>query len=170
MLAHSMLLTYIRTKLPFSNRQRLRKSPGHPASRSAPVTSCGLARTSGIRQPRSCNRPCVNPPGYSFTACAAPDSTPWLLGPRNLEPSVQPLATPHISGSYRLRRHFPRYCDVSTRVTHPYLPRFLPRDTLSAGSSPSGRRNFIQNCRFSEDWQALPHPSSSPAAATSLPS
>ena len=54
----------------------------------------------------------------------------------------QPLVTPHISGSYRLRRHFPRHCDVSTRAEHPYRPRFLPRDSLSTGSSPSGKRNF----------------------------
>ena len=62
--------------------------------------------------------------------------------PGNLRPSIESFATPHISGSYRLRRHFPRHCDVSTRAEHPYLPRFLPRDTLSTGSSPSGKRNF----------------------------
>lgn len=27
--------------------------------------------------------------------------------------------------SYRLWRHFPRHCDVTTRVLHPYKPRFL---------------------------------------------
>ena len=36
----------------------------------------------------------------------------------------------------------PRHCDVSTRAEHPYRPRFLPRDSLSTGSSPSGKRNF----------------------------
>ena len=27
--------------------------------------------------------------------------------------------------SYRLRRHFPRHCDVTTRILHPYKPRSL---------------------------------------------
>ena len=72
-----------------------------------------------------------------------------------------------ISGSYRLRRHFPRHCDVSTRAEHPYRPRFLPRDSLSTGSSPSGKRNFYsesQDLRVSGGRTlALP----APAAATS---
>ena len=53
------------------------------------------------------------------------DRTP---GPRNSQPNAEPFATPHIPGSYRLRRHFPRYCDVTTRVGHPYQPRILPTD------------------------------------------
>lgn len=41
-------------------------------------------------------------------------------------PDAEPFETPHISGSYRLRRHFPRYCDVSTCDLHPYKLRILP--------------------------------------------
>ena len=56
--------------------------------------------------------------------------------PGNLRPSIESFATPHISGSYRLRRHFPRHCDVSTRIPYPYQLRFLrpegPRDRLRA--------------------------------------
>ena len=59
-----------------------------------------------------------------------------LLSPGNLRPSIESFATPHISGSYRLRRHFPRHCDVSTRIPYPYQLRFLrpegPRDRLRA--------------------------------------
>lgn len=35
--------------------------------------------------------------------------------------------------SYRLRRHFPRHCDVTTRVLHPYKPRFF-REEGTTGS------------------------------------
>ena len=68
-----------------------------------------------------------------------------LSGPSVREICNQ-MPNPSISAppprSYRLRRHFPRHCDVSTRAEHPYRPRFLPRDSLSTGSSPSGKRNF----------------------------
>ena len=37
----------------------------------------------------------------------------------NSNQNAKSLPTPHISGSYRLRRHFPRYCDVSTRIRTP---------------------------------------------------
>ncbi len=62
------------------------------------------------------------------------DRTP---GPRNSQPNAEPFTTPHIPGSYRLRRHFPRYCDVTTRVGHPYQPRILPANIRSErGSLP----------------------------------
>ena len=62
MLAPSMLLTYIRTKLPFSNRPCLRKSPGHPASAvrpghflrphgDLPASSVVASRNSGFSPP-----------------------------------------------------------------------------------------------------------------------
>lgn len=65
-----------------------------------------------------------------------------LLSPGNLRPSIESFATPHISGSYRLRRHFPRHCDVSTRIPYPYQLRFLrpegPRGPLARSLSPPG--------------------------------
>ena len=46
----------------------------------------------------------------------------------NSNQNAKSLPTPHISGSYRLRRHFPRYCDVSTRISHSYrIPLLRPR-------------------------------------------
>lgn len=43
--------------------------------------------------------------------------------------------------SYRLRRHFPRHCDVTTRVLHPYKPRFLRKEGTagSPAAAPSSR-------------------------------
>ena len=83
-------------------------------------------------------------------------SVPGREGPsvEKSVPNAEPFATPHIPGSYRLRRHFPRYCGEVTRVPHPYKLRVLPRvsrrvsaalrrrktpsDPLQA-STPSGR-------------------------------
>lgn len=51
-----------------------------------------------------------------------------LSGPSVREICNQ-MPNPSISAppprSYRLRRHFPRHCDVTTRVLHPYKPRSL---------------------------------------------
>ena len=42
-------------------------------------------------------------------------------------PDAEAFGTPHIPGSYRLRRHFPRYCGVITCIPHPYKLRILPK-------------------------------------------
>lgn len=56
------------------------------------------------------------------------------------------------SGSYRLRRHFPRLCNSSTRVRHPYRPSFLrPRKneklkihfSSTTGYAPSGYNDLV---------------------------
>ena len=69
--------------------------------------------------------------------------------PGNLRPSIESFATPHISGSYRLRRHFPRHCDVSTRIPYPYQLRFL-RPEMKADISCILRNNInsVRTCHY----------------------
>ena len=43
--------------------------------------------------------------------------------------------TSHISGSYRLRRHFPRYCDASTTGSTPVLPSCVHREATASPRS-----------------------------------
>ena len=67
-------------------------------------------------------------PLVSLTSvCTRSPSVPGREGPsvEKSVPNAEPFATPHRPGSYRLRRHFPRHCDVTTRVLHPYKPRSL---------------------------------------------
>ena len=145
-----MLLTCICTKLPFSKRQRLRKPPGRSVSAVRP----GHLLQPQNDLPASLSPLCttsVQPPGFNFrrlTQLRFPPSGPLVREICNQMPNPSISAPP--PRSYRLRRHFPRHCDVSTRAEHPYLPRFLPRDTLSTGSSPSGKRNFYSE---SQDLQ-----------------
>ena len=53
-------------------------------------------------------------------------------------------------GSYRLRRHFPRLCNLSTRAGHPYRPSILRRSGNGApsptatGSAPSGCNDLLR--------------------------
>lgn len=67
-----------------------------------------------------------------------------LSGPSVREICNQ-MPNPSISAppprSYRLRRHFPRHCDVTTRVLHPYKPRFLRKEGTagSPAAAPSSR-------------------------------
>lgn len=43
---------------------------------------------------------------------------------RRISPSISPFPAPR-TGSYRLRRHFPRRRDVGTRTKRPYQTRFV---------------------------------------------
>lgn len=65
------------------------------------------------------------------------------------EPDAGSFDPSHMPGSYRLRRHFPRHCDVSTRVRHPYRLRFLRRQTAAARRhAPIRHRGlFTLGCR-----------------------
>ena len=72
-------------------------------------------------------------------AAAIGDTPPRPFGREICNQMPNPSISAPPPRSYRLRRHFPRHCDVSTRAEHPYRPRFLPRDSLSTGSSPSGK-------------------------------
>ncbi len=49
---------------------------------------------------------------------------------------VELFEPPHISGSYRLRRHFPRYCDVSTAGSTPVSFSFRGRSGKRAAFVP----------------------------------
>lgn len=44
--------------------------------------------------------------------------------------------------SYRLRRHFPRHCDVTTRVLHPYKPRFFRERERPAACAVASLRDL----------------------------
>ena len=76
-----------------------------------------------------------------------------LSGPSVREICNQ-MPNPSISAppprSYRLRRHFPRHCDVTTRILHPYKPRFLRKEGTagSPAAAPSSRHFTVRyrNC------------------------
>ena len=100
----------------------------HPDNRSAsgnPTVPHRHTTNGNGMHPEPCMLHSPTKPPSGFPAVHS-DRTP---GPRNSQPNAAPFATPHIPGSYRLRRHFPRYCDVTTRVRHPYQLRILLADT-----------------------------------------
>ena len=119
----------------------------------------------------------ITPPAYSGTRRRPRTRVRTGLSVEKSVPDAEPFETPHISGSYRLRRHFPRYCDVFTCVQHPYRLRILvkrsgvrpdalrhPCATRRSGRlAPSGRSEPL---RRREPAQAAPLRGS----ATSWPS
>ena len=98
--------------------------------------TCGIRFSAGYRHTKRHAPAGALPFGPGRRTGGAGRIPATLLSPGNLRPSIESFATPHISGSYRLRRHFPRHCDVSTRIPYPYQLRFLrpegPRDRLRA--------------------------------------
>lgn len=101
--------------------------PPTPFGRNPPVPApppCGLRRSS-----RSHDRP-TRIPACSHTRIPwSPSVTCGFLPGLSVREVCNQMPNPSISAplprSYRLRRHFPRHCDVTTRVLHPYKPRFL---------------------------------------------
>ncbi len=79
--------------------------------------------------------------------------------------NVESFAPPHISGSYRLRRHFPRYCDVSTRVRHPYRLQFLRK---RRGGGARSRSHTKRRC-IHADYGVLRPPGSPGTPAPQSP-
>lgn len=74
-----------------------------------------------------------------------------LSGPSVREICNQ-MPNPSISAppprSYRLRRHFPRHCDVTTRVLHPYKPRSLRYRTAARFRPAHNRRVHAPHSGF----------------------
>ena len=134
-----------RTKIPIDNRPPFRR-------RFRPTTLRRLSARPSRRIRIHTRRPVIQ----RVTPCRT-HSARSLSGPLVREICNQ-MPNPSISAppprSYRLRRHFPRYCGEVTRVPHPYKLRVLPRvsrrvsaalrrrktpsDPLQA-STPSGR-------------------------------
>ena len=79
-------------------------------------------------------------------AAAIGDTPPRPFGREICNQMPNPSISAPPPRSYRLRRHFPRHCDVTTRVLHPYKPRFLRKEGTAGspaahhrpGISPSG--------------------------------
>ena len=61
-------------------------------------------------------------------AAAIGDTPPRPFGREICNQMPNPSISAPPPRSYRLRRHFPRHCDVTTRVLHPYKPRFLRKE------------------------------------------
>ena len=105
-----------RTKIPIDNRPPFRR-------RFRPTTlrrlSARLSRRIRVHTRR---------PGIQRVTPCRTHSARSLSGPLVREICNQ-MTNPSISAppprSYRLRRHFPRHCDVTTRILHPYKPRSL---------------------------------------------
>lgn len=119
-----------RTKIPIDNRPPFQeKIPSDDAAAAfrPPVTP----------HPRPHTAPSFN--GFHRVPYASARS---LSGPSVREICNQ-MPNPSISAppprSYRLRRHFPRHCDVTTRVLHPYKPRFLRYRTAARSSFASAQ-------------------------------
>lgn len=58
-------------------------------------------------------------------AAAIGDTPPRPFGREICNQMPNPSISAPPPRSYRLRRHFPRHCDVTTRILHPYKPRSL---------------------------------------------
>ena len=105
-----------RTKIPIDNRPPFRR-------RFRPTTLRRLSARPSRRIRVHTRRPVIQ----RVTPCRT-HSARSLSGPSVREICNQ-MPNPSISAppprSYRLRRHFPRHCDVTTRVLHPYKPRSL---------------------------------------------
>ena len=74
-------------------------------------------------------------------AAAIGDTPPRPFGREICNQMPNPSISAPPPRSYRLRRHFPRHCDVTTRVLHPYKPRFLRKEGTagSPAAAPSSR-------------------------------
>lgn len=105
-----------RTKIPIDNRPPFRR-------RFRPTTLRRLSARLSRRIRVHTRRPVIQ----RVTPCRT-HSARSLSGPLVREICNQ-MPNPSISAppprSYRLRRHFPRHCDVTTRILHPYKPRSL---------------------------------------------
>ena len=105
-----------RTKIPIDNRPPFRR-------RFRPTTLRRLSARPARRIRIHTRRPVIQ----RVTPCRT-HSARSLSGPLVREICNQ-MPNPSISAppprSYRLRRHFPRHCDVTTRILHPYKPRSL---------------------------------------------
>lgn len=105
-----------RTKIPIDNRPPFRR-------RFRPTTLRRLSARPSRRIRIHTRRPVIQ----RVTPCRT-HSARSLSGPLVREICNQ-MPNPSISAppprSYRLRRHFPRHCDVTTRILHPYKPRSL---------------------------------------------
>lgn len=72
-------------------------------------------------------------------AAAIGDTPPRPFGREICNQMPNPSISAPPPRSYRLRRHFPRHCDVTTRVLHPYKPRFLRKEGTQAARRPHHR-------------------------------
>ena len=124
-----------RTKIPIDNRPPFRR-------RFRPTTLRRLSARPSRRIRVHTRRPVIQ----RVTPCRT-HSARSLSGPLVREICNQ-MPNPSISAppprSYRLRRHFPRHCDVTTRVLHPYKPRSLryrttARPPVASAQSPGSR-------------------------------
>ena len=83
-------------------------------------------------------------------AAAIGDTPPRPFGREICNQMPNPSISAPPPRSYRLRRHFPRHCDVTTRVLHPYKPRFLRKEGTagSPAAAPSSRHFTVRyrNC------------------------
>lgn len=137
-----------RTKIPIDNRSPFQeKIPSDDAAAAfrPPVTP----------HPRPHTAPSFN--GFHRVPYASARS---LSGPSVREICNQ-MPNPSISAppprSYRLRRHFPRHCDVTTRVLHPYKPRFLRyRMQRDLHSPPHNLRVHLFAFRVPPSCKAVP--------------
>ena len=86
-------------------------------------------------------------------AAAIGDTPPRPFGREICNQMPNPSISAPPPRSYRLRRHFPRHCDVTTRVLHPYKPRFLRKEGTagSPAAAPSSRHFTVRyrNCVLS---------------------
>ena len=130
-----------RTKIPIDNRPPFRR-------RFRPTTLRRLSARPSRRIRVHTRRPVIQ----RVTPCRT-HSARSLSGPLVREICNQ-MPNPSISAppprSYRLRRHFPRHCDVTTRILHPYKPRFLRKEGTagSPAAAPSSRHFTVRyrNC------------------------
>lgn len=76
-------------------------------------------------------------------AAAIGDTPPRPFGREICNQMPNPSISAPPPRSYRLWRHFPRHCDVTTRVLHPYKPRFLWKEgTSGSPTAVSSSRSF----------------------------
>ena len=155
-------------------------------SQTANLSPCFLGFLSVVSENGACQHlvslpTCFRTAPASSLFCLSQKSAAGLSGPassmrpgfpaeqefRNKCPILQEVPPP---GSYRLRRHFPRHCNFSTRVRHPYRPLFLRltsgnRSPPSAtGYAPSGCNDLMIHRIRGERLSAL-RPDSSPLRA-----
>ena len=162
-----MLLTCICTKLPFSNRQRFRKSPGHPASCSLPRSPPTASQEPPVSAAPVLQPTCVNPPGTSFTACAAPGSAPGS----SVREICNQVSNPSLRPTYRevtaCGGTFPDTVTYLHGLNTPICPAsFRETRSLQAPHLPENG-TFIQNRRICRFQAVARSPLPAPAAATS---
>ena len=87
------------------------------------VSRVCISRISRVsRPPSAAPRPGPKPGSGSKPRTSVSSDTSVVRAIRNKCRNFRTAPPP---GSYRLRRHFPRFCNGSTRVRHPYRVRFL---------------------------------------------